>query len=361
MTQYMGLDVHCKQTTYVIQSAGGEVVAQGECDTTPEALAAVVRDHGLGRGARVGLETGSQAFWVSGVLSALDLEAQVIDAGEVRAKARRRGQKTDRRDAFEICDGVRRDIFTKIVWTPPAPIRRLRAILSRRRHFVSACTREVNAAKYLLRAHGVPYGRLNLVSRVAWRRLLDRTGDVTLREMLKMHARVWRMMRATVKTCERELTEALEPFADLLDWLTSAPGVGLITAATFIAVVGTPERFASSAHVASYIGLAPSMYDSGETERHGRITRQGSGELRSVLCEAAHHAARPTHPLHPYFARACARGGFKKAVVAVAHRLARILFQLWRRRERFDVARLNVERCTRRVEKTVHWQLCPAT
>ena len=63
-----------------------------------------------------------------------------------------------------------------------------------------------------------------------------------------------------------------------------------------------------------------------------------------MLCEAAHHASRPDHPLHPYFAPLCARRGYKMAVVAVAHRLCRIIFAMLRDARDFDVAKLAVER-----------------
>jgi hypothetical protein len=62
-----------------------------------------------------------------------------------------------------------------------------------------------------------------------------------------------------------------------------------------------------------------------------------------MLCEAAHHASRPDHPLQPYFAPLCARRGYKMAVVAVAHRLCRIIFALLRDASDFDVGKLAVE------------------
>ena len=62
-----------------------------------------------------------------------------------------------------------------------------------------------------------------------------------------------------------------------------------------------------------------------------------------MLCEAAHHARRPDHPLNPYFRRLCARRGHKMAVVAVAHRLCRILWAMLRDQAAFDITRLGVE------------------
>ena len=126
--------------------------------------------------------------------------------------------------------------------------------------------------------------------------------------------------------------------------LRTIPGVGPIVACTAIAVFSNVERFADAKHAASYAGLVPSTYQSGERDAHGRITKRGSAELRAMLCEAAHHASRPHHPLNPYFARLCARRGYKMAIIAVAHRLCRIIFAMLRHQSDFDVGKLGVER-----------------
>jgi hypothetical protein len=75
---------------------------------------------------------------------------------------------------------------------------------------------------------------------------------------------------------------------------------------------------------------------------YGHITKRGAGSCAPCFCEAAHHASRPTHPLHPYFAILCAKRGYKIATIAVAHRLARITFAMLRDGTDFDVAKLNV-------------------
>jgi len=142
-----------------------------------------------------------------------------------------------------------------------------------------------------------------------------------------------------------------------VELLMSAPGVGLITASSYVATLGTPERFADSNHVVSYLGLAPSMYDSGEMQRHGRITKAGSSQMRALLCEVAQQAARPNHPLNPYFRRITAKSGYKKAAIAVAQRMARIMYRMWRNGERFDATKLNVERDGRERKKIYQWRI----
>ena len=112
---------------------------------------------------------------------------------------------------------------------------------------------------------------------------------------------------------------------------------------TVFAAFSDVRRFPTAKHAASYAGLVASTYDSGERVQHGHITKRGSNELRSMLCEAAHHARRSTNPLQPYFTSLCTRRGYKMAVIAVAHRLCRILYAMMRHERDFDVTRLNVE------------------
>ena len=151
---YVGLDVHSKLTEYEIEDADGTVKARGQVPTTRVGLRSLVTRHRLGPGTRVALETGTMARYVATQLQALSLEPVVVDAHEVRLKAHRPRQKSDRRDAHEICEGLRRDLYRTIVHIPPERIHVLRETLARRRHFVRIQSMEVNAAKHLLRSTG---------------------------------------------------------------------------------------------------------------------------------------------------------------------------------------------------------------
>lgn len=361
MTMYLGLDVHCKSTVYVAQDPAGKRISEGRISTAPEGLQQMIQKLEAPAGTTIGLESGTQAAWVYRELLALKMNPVVINAEEVRKKARRLNQKSDRRDAFEICDGVRRDFYTSIVYIPPPEIQRLREILSRRRHFIRLRTAQGNAAKFLLRSAGLRQGTPALRSRVAWDKLLDSPHIVSLRAHLFLHRQIWCCAEEHVRILETELQEALKPFQETFRRLQTVPGVGLIVSASFIAALGTPHRFPDSSHVVSYIGLAPSTYDSGETERHGHITKRGSAEVRAMLCEAAQHTANPHHPLNPYFGQICARHGYKRAVVTLAQRLARILYQMWRKEENFDPSRLNVVADQRVKRRTLYWKRIKTT
>jgi len=341
---YVGLDVHSRESVFVIKRAD-DIIARGTIPTTPAGLEGLRAAHQLPPGTRVALETGTSAFFVARELARLEFEPQVIDAHEVRRKALRPQQKSDSRDALELCEGLSRGFYRSVVHIPSPAISTLRTTLSRRRHFVRLQVAEVNAVKRLLRGVGREGGRRgSLRTDGHWTRLLD--SDVIPAELaghVRCHYAVWRQAAEQVRALDHALGEQAKDLRDLVHRLETVPGVGPIVALTTIAVFADVTRFESAKHAASYSGLVPSTFQSGDRDAHGHITKRGSAELRTMLCEAAHHARRPTHPLHPHFARVATRRGYKTAVVAVAHRLCRILFAMLRDGVDFNPARLGIE------------------
>lgn len=344
MTRYVGLDAHSKSSVYVIQDGNGKHVGEGQIPTTLEGLQAMCRRHELPAGTRVALESGSMAFFVARRLVGLGLDPVVVSAQEVRSKALRPNQKSDRRDAIELCEGLRRGTYRSIVHVPPESVERLRQTLARRRHFVGLKTMEVNAVKHLLRTAGHRELARRLNTDSGWEKLIRAVAfDVNLQGFCALHRAVWQSAEDQVEELETALHAQSAQFQPELDRLQTVPGVGPIVALTVIAAFSDVRRFPTAKHAASYAGLVASTYDSGERVQHGHITKRGSNELRSMLCEAAHHARRPTNPLQPYFASLCVRRGYKMAVVAVAHRLCRILYSMMRHGREFDVTRLGIE------------------
>jgi transposase len=340
---YAGLDVHSKLTQVVIQDEVGRVVSRDEVPTTPEGLGLLRSKHKLPAGTQVALETGTMAHYVARQLQALALKPVVVDAHEVRAKAHRPRQKSDRRDAFEACDGLRRDLYRTIVPLPPIEIQVLRETLSRRRHFIRVQVSEVNAVKHVLRSSGQRHLSLQLKRESAWQSLLSRVADARLGSQIEFHHQVWRAAGDQVAELNHSLLEQSTLFESDFLRLQTVPGVGPIVALTVLAAFWDANRFPTAQHASSYAGLVPTTSQSGDRDHHGRITKQGSPELRAMLVEAAHHACRTSHPLSPYFRSMCARRGYKMAVVAVAHRLCRILYAMLRDEAEFDVTKINVE------------------
>ena len=105
---YVGLDVHSKNSSFVIEDEGGKVIARGEVPTTPEGFWGLQATYQLANGTQIALETGTVAFFVARQLGRLGLDPIVVDAHEVRLKAHRPNQKSDGRDAsssVRVCGG----------------------------------------------------------------------------------------------------------------------------------------------------------------------------------------------------------------------------------------------------------------
>jgi transposase len=341
--RYVGLDVHSKWSSFVVQGKDGTVVGRGQIATTAAGFRQLRSDYALPAGTRVGLETGTMAFFAARQLQGLDLEPVVIDAYEVRLKAHRPQQKSDRRDAVEICDGLRREIYRSIVHVPPEPIVKLRETLAQRRHFVRVQSAQIMAVKHLLRAAGLgrSYGALQWES--AWQRLKEGASDPRILGMIESHHAVWRAAGAQVETLEESLLDQSKAFEDAFRRLQTIPGVGPVVALTAIAAFSDVGRFPSAKHAASYVGLVPSTSQSGDRDWHGHITKKGSPELRAMLVQAAHHSFRKSHPLNPYFRKLCVTRGYKRAVVAIAHRLCRMMYAMLRDQADFDLRKLDIE------------------
>jgi transposase len=141
----------------------------------------------------------------------------------------------------------------------------------------------------------------------------------------------------SIRECDAFMEEAAanDP---VIQRLKTVPGVGPITAAAFVYAVRDPSRFQSGRQVGAYLGLVPSLYSSGQTHRVGRITKQGSRQTRWLLTMAANALlrARPSSSIQLWGQALAERVGRRKAIVAIARKLASALWAIWRREGVFE-------------------------
>lgn len=161
-------------------------------------------------------------------------------------------------------------------------------------------------------------------------------------------------LRSVIEILDDELLNADEQFEALVaaepmvKRLTTLPGIGPITASTFVAALDVVSRFDRAAQVTSYLGRVPQEYSSGEKQRRGRIVRSAHPHLQSLLVQAAWRVWRVSDPRTEHFrtwaqAIACRRGK-KVAMVALARRLARTLFAMWRDQADYQPERIRTRR-----------------
>ncbi len=252
--------------------------------------------------------------------------------------------KTDKLDARTLAKLLAAG-FVPEVWTPDEQTRVLRRRISRRAQLVRQRTREKNQVHAIL----IP----NLKQRSPAADLFGAAGRRWLaaeelpadeREMVEACLRGIDFLDREVAAIDRALSELVLASPELRRLLT-LPGVNFVTACALLAAIGDASRFATARHLVSYLGLDPKVRQSGsEPARHGRISKQGPGETRHVLVEAAWHAARTTGPLRIFHEPVAARRGRNVATVAVARKLAVIAWHMLSRGEDYDFTRPSLVR-----------------
>lgn len=341
MKRYIGIDVHSKKCMYVCQDKTGQVMKKGEFLSQVQEIKKFAEEMNVQEDCEIGMETGSVTHFVAKELGLMGAVVKVIDAKEVRDKCRSKRQKSDYRDAYEIADGIRRDAYVKIIDMPDEFEYAMRDNIHSRRHFLDLMTSEVNAIKADFRQKGLGHLYKALSSEAAFSKLLAHPElDNKLKKSIQRHYDVWKIAAMQVKLLDEERKELNTQKQADYERLKTIPGVGDIVASTFLAYVSRPGRFLSAKHIASYTGLIPQTYHSGDKEKYGHITKTGPSELRAMLCQAAQHARRPTHPFYAMHKRLTAKKGYKVAIVAIAHRLSRVMWAMLKNGSAFDVLKI---------------------
>lgn len=281
---------------------------------------------GLGKPARVGLESTGNSHWFVDMLGELGHEVWIGDAARIRASQVRK-QKTDRRDAGHILDLLMKDDFPRI-WIPTRQQRDQRQLLIHRYKLVTLRARVKNELQHLALNQG-------LQKRSA---LWSRAGQKLLQELpLQTWAGVRRQnllellqsMDRQIAVLDRAASQAAEqnPGAKLL---MSHPGVGPITSLAFVLTLGDVTRFQRGKQVASYLGLIPTENSSGGKQRLGSISKQGNRFLRMLLVESAQSVVRYDPQFRKQYLHRCHAKPKAIAKVAAARKLAVRLYWMLR-------------------------------
>lgn len=245
--------------------------------------------------------------------------------------------KTDRADAKGLLEAYRNDSIRPVpIKTPQQQL--LGSLHRLRAGWLSDRTARINTLRGLLREQGIfiPLGARNVVPQV-WAVLEDADSSVpaALRPFLAEVLDEIRDLERRIESCERQL-ELLADQLTAVQRLLTIPGVGLLTATALVAFVGDVRRFPSSRHFASYLGLVPRERSSGAIRRLGRISKRGDVYLRMLLIHGARSALRAatTHKqpdrLRSWALKVREHHGTRKAAVALANKLARVIWKVWR-------------------------------
>jgi transposase len=335
----IGIDLHKRESQLCILRADGGITEQ-RIVTSRDRFTAIF---GSRAPSRVLLEASTESEWVAPCLEGLGHEVIVADPNYAPMYATRsRRVKTDKRDARTLAEALRLGAY-RPAHRVSAARRHVRAELAVREALVRTRTRYIAIAKAFVRREGlrVPGSESHLVAnRVA-------TLDVPplLGAELEPLLAVLAPLNAQIHGADGRITAFVQ--ADpVIALLATAPSVGPLTASAVVATIDDVTRFSSAHQFEAFLGLVPGERSSGEKRRIGRITKAGNSRARYLLIEAGWRILRSKSPetaaLRAWALKIAVRRGNRIAVVALARRLAGILYAMWRDNTPYTVSKVRM-------------------
>jgi len=327
MDYFGGLDVSVKDTSICIVDDTGGIVREVKVASEPEALLAVLVSP-LYRFKRIGLEAGPLSQWLFSALVEAGLPAICVETRHMRAVLKAQINKTDRNDARGMAQMMRVGLY-RPVHVKTLRSQKLRMLLTHRKLLQSKAIAIENDLRATLRNFGLKVGVVGTVRFEARiRELVENHPDLTL--LVEPLLVVRGVLREQLDILHRRLLAVVRD-DNVCRRLMTVPGVGPVVALTYRATVDVPARFRKSKSVGAVFGLTCSRDQSGERDRPGAISRCGDEMMRAMLYEAAQSMLRSKKWswLKAWAMKIARHRGMKRAIVALARRLAVIMHRIW--------------------------------
>lgn len=323
--KHAAIDLGGRESQICIRAADGTIVEERRHQT--RLLPQLMKQW---EPSRVILETSAEAFAIADAAIKLGHQVRVVPATLVKTLGvGDRGVKTDRKDARKLSE-VSCRIDLPSVHVPSELARRLKSACGNREELVECRTKLINNVRGWLRTQ-LWRIRTGGTETFPARVRAHATETAALPEYIERTLLMIDSLSEQIKASQRELTEIAKTHP-VCARLMTVPGVGPITAVRFVAAIDDVTRFKNAHAVQSYIGLTPGERSSSDTERRTGITKAGPTKLRRTLVQAAWCTlrSRTADPLLDWTHRLASRKHKFIAVVALARKLAGIMFALWR-------------------------------
>jgi transposase len=325
----IGVDLGDCWSFYCVLDETAQIILEQKLPTTPEAMK---RTFGKIPQSRVALETGTHSPWVSRLLTELGHEVIVAHAQKVESITKS-NRKDDRHDARTLARLARFD--PELL----GPVRHRSAkaqlhltVIRARAELVSARTALVNAARGLVKSYGQ---RLPKCGTYQVSEKLAEGLSPELREVLLPLFKEIESLNERIKEYDERMENIAKQVYPEVSLLKQVKGVGTQIALTYVLTIEDPYRFPKSREVGCFLGLRPGRRNSGKSEPQKGISKEGDRYLRTMMVQGAHYILGPfgeDSDLRRWGLKLAARGGKnakKRAVVAVARKLAVLLHRLW--------------------------------
>lgn len=322
----IGLDLSLKHVQAAVLSSDGELTLETRMKASRKVLSEFLkgRDRSL-----VVMEAGGTSAWVARLVEELGHEVVVANPRRVRLICEA-SLKTDRVDAEALARLARADrkLLSPVVRRSEAT-QRGRGLLRVRGCLMEQRKASINVVRGLLRGfgHRIPTGPGD-----GFLRRFKQAGvPAELRSMVSPLLETIEHLTDQMKKADEEITVLARDYP-IAEHLQSVSGVGPLVSLAFVLCIENPDRFQRTRDVAGFLGLRPRLYSSGDVLRRGHISKEGDSEMRRLLVQAAHvllHRGQDSD-LRRWGRALALRIGTKRAVVALARKLAVLLVVLWR-------------------------------
>lgn len=321
---------------YALSVSSGEEVGRSRFRVSPRGLE---REFGSRERMRIVIEVGTHSSWVARELEGMGHEVIVADARQVRLISGS-PRKSDRVDAQVLARLGRVDPqLLSPIRHRSASVQRDRSLLHAREALVTCRTRLINHLRSLVKVHGC---RLRGCSSPSFAREAGKQLPTELQEIAAPILETLAVLTDRIRAYDALLDQRAREVYPVTECLRQVRGVGVLTSVAYVTTLEDPSRFAKSREVGPYVGLVPRRDQSGDWDPQLGITKRGDKLLRKLLIQAAHHILGPfgeDSDLRRYGERIQSRGGKhakKRAVVAVARKLAVLLHHLWVTGEEYE-------------------------
>ena len=339
--EHIGIDIHKRESQICILTPDGEIIER-RIQSTRARFTAVFAARPR---ATVLLEATTESEWVAQTLESCGHDVIVADPNYAPMyPERRRRVKTDRRDARMLAEACRIGSYRR-AHRVCAEQRQVRRQLLVRDQLVGARRRLIALMRALVRSEGLRVRAGDAAHFSRYLGELDLPAD--LRALVEPLLDLCEHLTELLATADEHIiaTTAATP---VVQRLTTAPGVGPLIATAFVATLDDAARFRGAHQVESYLGLVPSEASSADRRRRGHITKAGNPRMRWLLVQAAWAALRSRRAegagLRAWAEQLAKRRGRRIATVALARRLAGILFAMWRDHTTFDARHFETAR-----------------
>jgi len=311
---YVGLDVHKRVCYATLTDEKGRVIKQGKFSNDEYGLNSFMQ--GIDE-AQVAMEAGYCWQPLYDHLKEKGYDVKLAHPLKVKAIAEAK-IKTDKVDSETLTHLLRANLLPES-YVPPKDIRELRDLVRRRAFLVGMRTKLKNRIHAELVRRGIDLG-VPLFT-LAGQELLRSHGIEAVDQMLPLIEALNQQIKRVNVSLRRMSSD--DERARLL---TTIPGVGYYVAMLLVSEIGDVKRFSSSERLCSYAGLVPSVRNSGDTRRHGGITREGSKWMRWALTQAVHVHVRYESDLSRFYYRLAGRKTSQEAVMATARKMLKVVY-----------------------------------